>query len=204
MDLIKFPEKITTFLGRHKVIFGCIIPFVFFIVSLLFTKNLGISLTRLLNFISIPGYIIAIFVLDNTEENKRVVKKFINELGNSELIILENDIKILGNSICLSSAYFERVIENKEKYNEEIFKFNLSINKYIDRYKDLKDCNEVQNFLRFMSNGNTMTLLQNVKTYSSYLKVVQPLYFYIDIEIDKKSKARLKKIWDKKLKQHKS
>lgn len=198
MDLTKFPEKIIIFLGKHKIFFGVIIPIFLFLILLLFTKNLEISLTVLLNFISIPGFIITIFVLENTEENKRIVNNFLNEIENKELIILENDIKELGNSIYLSDAYFKEITKNKSRYSKEILTFNISINKYIDIYKELESHEKVQDFLRYMRECNTMTLFKDIRTYDSYLKVVRPLYIFICIEIDKKSKARLKKVGDKK------
>lgn len=165
------------------------------VISFLFTKKLELSNVILLECLSIVGFFITIFVLENIEKNKIIVDKFLIELGNKDLIIIENDLKILGKSICLSNVNFEEVTVNKAKYSEEIFEFNLSIRKYINIYEDLKVYKEVQNFLRYISECNVMALLQDVRTYDSYVKVMEPLYVFICIEIDEKSKGRLKK-WE--------
>lgn len=198
MNVTKLPEKITTCFGKYKVFFGCIIPLVLFGIFFLFTKDLKYSKTIVLEILALVGFIIAIFVLENTEKNNMIVDNFLNELGNQELIIIENDLKILGNSICLSNISFENVNENKAEYSDKILRFNLAMKKYIDKYQDLNNHKEVQNFHRYMHDYNRMALLQDIRTYDSYIRMLEPLYMLISVEIDKKHKDRLKKTGDKK------
>lgn len=188
------PEKTILFFSKFKIIIGIIIPIIILFALYVCTGNFDFSKTIVLDFLAFSGFIITIFVLENTEKNKRIVNNLLKEITNQELIIVENDLKVLGKSICLSIISFEDVKKDEARYYKEILEFSISLKTYVDKYSELKKHNEVQNFYRYMNGSNIASLFLDLKVYDSYIRTIQPLYLLINSEINKNSKKRLKKV----------
>lgn len=187
-------EKMLAHVSKNKVLYAIFIPLLIFAVVILFTKDFDRTTKIILDILSIVGFIVTIFVLENTEKSKQVVDNLLNEIWNQEITIIENDLKEAGKFICLSNIPFDKVEDVDPVFAEKMLRFNLSLKKYTNYYESLKSYSEVQNFYRYMKHSNTISVLKSKQVYDSYIKIVEPLYVLIDSEISKNSKERLKKM----------